>query len=105
MLKEAYPDNFDITFNGSMDKVFPFHLWYSTNSIYDLLNLLQVNNDQEKGRLQSICLSLQLLYESQELPTPKDKLIDFLRIILNIYPLEQSYLFYNTMMMKKCVHC
>ncbi|EER32197.1 hypothetical protein CTRG_03868 [Candida tropicalis MYA-3404] len=85
--KEAYPDNFDITFNGSMDKVFPFHLWYSTNSIYDLLNLLQVNNDQEKGRLQSICLSLQSLYESQELPTPKDKLIDFFTNYIEYLPL------------------
>ncbi|RCK56420.1 Tuberous sclerosis 2 [Candida viswanathii] len=87
LAKEAYPDNFGVAFTGSMDKVFPFHLWYSTNSIYDLLNLLQVSNDQERGRLQSICLSLQSLYESQELPTPKDKLIDFFTNFMEYLPL------------------
>ncbi|KAL6450181.1 tsc2 Tuberous sclerosis 2 protein [Candida maltosa Xu316] len=84
--KDAYRDNFDIDFTDSIDKIFPFQLWHSTNSIYDLLNLFQINNEQDENRLQSMCLSLQSLYESQELPTPKHKLVGFFGNYIKFLP-------------------
>ncbi|RLV91296.1 Tuberous sclerosis 2 protein [Spathaspora sp. JA1] len=78
LAKESYLDNFGFKFQDSMDKILPFQLWYSSNnSIYDCLKKLKINTDQDIDYLQSICLSLQTLYENHELSTPKDKLIDF----------------------------
>ncbi|EGW35711.1 uncharacterized protein SPAPADRAFT_48679 [Spathaspora passalidarum NRRL Y-27907] len=78
LAKESYLDNFGLKFQDSMDKILPFQLWYSSNcSIYDSLRKLKVNSDQDIDYFQSICVSLQSLYENHELSTPKDKLIDF----------------------------
>ena len=70
--------------------------------MYDIFNLLKVETEQDKSCFQSICISLQSLYESQELFTPKDKLINFSQIILNIYHLILLYLFYNIIQIVKC---
>ncbi|KAK6459338.1 tuberous sclerosis 2 protein [Scheffersomyces xylosifermentans] len=77
--KESYSINFELQFNDSFDKILPFQLWYSnTVSMYDVLKGLRINTDQDKSYISSICLSLQVLYESHELQTPKDKLVNFM---------------------------
>ncbi|KAG7663667.1 TSC2 [[Candida] subhashii] len=78
LAKESYFDNFGIRFTDSFEKILPFQMWYSNNcSIYDILKSLKVNNHSDKRYIESICDSLQSLYENHELPTPKDKLISF----------------------------
>lgn len=88
LAKDSYIDNFEISFNDSIDKIFPFQLWYSSNSMYDIFNLLKVDTEQDKSCFQSICLSLQSLYESQELFTPKDKLINFFTNYIEYLPIN-----------------
>ncbi|CAI5759233.1 unnamed protein product [Candida verbasci] len=93
LAKDSYQDNFGMTLHDSIDKVIPFQIWYSnTNSMYDVLSLLKINNEQDKNRFQSICLSLQQLYENHELQTPKDKLINFF-INFNQYITRENMLF------------
>ncbi|ODV76979.1 tuberous sclerosis 2 protein [Suhomyces tanzawaensis NRRL Y-17324] len=76
--KDSYLEIFGINFNGSFDKVLPFQLWYSvSNSVYDVLNGLLSNSEQDNRYIQSICLSLQSLYENHELSSPKEKLVNF----------------------------
>ena len=89
LAKDLYLDNFGVSFNDSIDKIFPFQLWYSSsNSMYDIFNLLKVETEQDKSCFQSICISLQSLYESQELFTPKDKLINFFTNYIEYLPLN-----------------
>ena len=89
LAKDSYLDNFGVSFNDSIDKIFPFQLWYSSsNSMYDIFNLLKVETEQDKSCFQSICISLQSLYESQELFTPKDKLINFFTNYIEYLPLN-----------------
>ena len=49
LAKDSYLDNFGVSFNDSIDKIFPFQLWYSSsNSMYDIFNLLKVETEQDK---------------------------------------------------------
>jgi hypothetical protein len=74
--KNTYQTSFNITFSDTFDKILPFHVCLSPK-FFDVLKGLKVNDEQDLVHLQSICSSLQELYENHELHTPKDKLINF----------------------------
>lgn len=80
-LKDAYEENFGITLNISLNRILPFNTWSASahTSVYDVLRSLRINSQQDHSYLQSICTSLQVLYENYEIETPKDRLIDFLQ--------------------------
>ncbi|KAK6465402.1 tuberous sclerosis 2 protein [Scheffersomyces coipomensis] len=87
--KDSYRENFNIQFNESFDKILPFQLWYSNSiSMFEVLKSLKINSEQDESYLQSICLSLQQLYENHELKCPQDKLINFLIQNYNILMIE-----------------
>lgn len=68
----------------SFEKLFPFQFWYSSSfSIYEVLQELKLNTEQDISYWKSICLSLQSLYEDRVILSPKDKLVD---LFLQNYP-------------------
>lgn len=66
------------TDHGLVGKVFPFYFWHSpTHSLFDLLNHIQVNNEQDKSYWKSMCMSIQQLHEHHEINCSKERLVDF----------------------------
>lgn len=99
-----FSKQFDEKLNAkvSLDKLLPFHLWYSNSfSMFDVLACLKLNSEQDISYLKSICFSLQELYEAHELHAPKEKLVNFfmihyeylsmnnIRFVLNYYSEEK----------------
>lgn len=75
--KGAYVENFGIDSKEVFAKVLPFHLWYSSFSLFDVFKNFKANNNQDLDYLQSICNGMQGLYEDHELDAPKEKLAQY----------------------------
>lgn len=126
IINTAYLRSFDRLFSSQLDeefnmripfdKLLPFQLWYSnTFSLYDVLASLRLNSEQDINYLKSICTSLQELYESHELHSPKDKLVNFfmdhyqylsasnIKFILNYYSEEKLCSLLNPLWKENCV--
>lgn len=79
---------------GSIEKLFPFQFWYSSSfSIFEVLQELKLNSEQDISYWKSICLSLQSLYEGRVILSPKDKLVDlFLRNYPHLSPVNIKFI-------------
>lgn len=76
--KEPYEDLLGPVMKPPFEKLFPFQVWYSSSiSVYDVLKGLKLNSDQDISYWKSVCDSLQSLYETRELHTPKERLVAF----------------------------
>lgn len=76
--KEPYEDTLGPIIKPPIEKIFPFQVWHSsTISVYDVLKGLKLNSEQDISYWTSVCDSLQSLYESHELHSPKERLVEF----------------------------
>lgn len=76
--KSSFQTAFHITYSDTFDRITPFYACTSPKcSIFDVLKGLKVNDEQDLRHLQSICTSIQELYENHELPAPKEKIVTF----------------------------
>lgn len=126
IINTAYLRSFDRLFSSQLgeefetrilfDKLLPFQLWYSnTFSLYDVLSCFKLNSEQDLSYLKSICSSLQDLYESHELHSPKDKLVNFflshhqhlsasnIKFVLTYYSEEKMCSLLNPLWKENCV--
>ena len=59
-------------------KAFPFYFWHSqTHSLFDLLSVIRVTTEQDRSYWKSMCISLKLLYEDNEISCPKERIVEF----------------------------
>ncbi|CAK9441395.1 uncharacterized protein LODBEIA_P52630 [Lodderomyces beijingensis] len=77
--KDEYETNFGVSPLQSMERLFPFQVWYvEGHSLYDVLKLVKVDDEEDAKNLTTLCDSLIRLFESSEISTPRDTLINFL---------------------------
>lgn len=58
-------------------QLYPFHVWYVSTGMFDVMKQFRLSSDQDVSYWQSICLSLQALYDARLLQCPKDRLVEF----------------------------
>ncbi|CCG21834.1 Tsc2 GTPase-activating protein [Candida orthopsilosis Co 90-125] len=81
-----YKQYFETDSTGLFNDIFPFQIWYYDGcSLFNVLEAVTVNGDEDKYLMENICDSIKGLYQSHELTIPKDKMLE-------LFVKESSYI-------------
>ncbi|KAI5958615.1 TSC2 [Candida theae] len=73
-----YNEYVDTDSAGVFDKIFPFQIWYCEEcSLFDVLEAIQIDGDDDRQLMQGICNSVKNLYQAHALMIAKDKMMNF----------------------------